>query len=296
MGKRKANSKNVDKDDPMDVSEGEVNEERVSDEENGHSEEELVDVDFDFFDPKEIDFHTIKQLMIQLFSSDAELFNLSELSELIINQPLLGTTVKVDGTDSDPYALLTVLNMNEHKNKECIKQIKNYLIEKTKKLTNLNEKLVELLKDTSKNNIGLILSERLINMPVQIVPPMYKMLQEEIQWAIEDNEPYEFEWYLIITKTYREIASTLDEESEIPKQKKKKAKVSEPTIFYFHPEDEIIEQIADYQCNFKLTKQHLSSDSKRAFSDFGIAPAMKIFLLHKSKLDKLINDLEVACK
>lgn len=53
--------------------------------------------------------------MIQLFSSDAELFNLSELSELIINQPLLGTTVKVDGTNSDPYALLTVLNMNEHK-------------------------------------------------------------------------------------------------------------------------------------------------------------------------------------
>jgi protein BCP1 len=78
-------------------------------------QEELVDVDFDFFDPKEIDFHTIKQLMIQLFSSDAELFNLSELSELIIKQPLLGTTVKVDGADSDPYALLTVLNMNEHK-------------------------------------------------------------------------------------------------------------------------------------------------------------------------------------
>jgi protein BCP1 len=50
----------------------------------------------------------------------------------------------------------------------------------------LNEKLVELLKDTSNYHIGLLLSERLINMPVQIVPPMYKMLQEEIQWAIED--------------------------------------------------------------------------------------------------------------
>lgn len=54
----------------------------------------------------------------------------------------------------------------------------------------MNEKLVELLKDTSKNHIGLILSERLINMPVQIVPPMYKMLQEEIQWAIEDVNMY----------------------------------------------------------------------------------------------------------
>ena len=33
----------------------------------------FFDVDFEFFDPKEIDFQTIKQLMIQLFSSDAEL-------------------------------------------------------------------------------------------------------------------------------------------------------------------------------------------------------------------------------
>ncbi|CAG8582121.1 2355_t:CDS:2 [Funneliformis mosseae] len=250
MGKRKAND---DKIDSMDISGEESDEEGASDGgENEHLENEIVDVDFDFFDPKEIDYQTIKQLMIQLFSTDAELFNLSELSELIISQPLLGTTVKIDGADSDPYALLTVLNMNEHK--------------------------------------------RLINMPVQLVPPMYKMLQEEIQWAIEDKEPYEFEWFLIITKTYREVDSTLDEEDVMPKKKMKKVKSSEPTIFYFHPEDEIIEQIANYQCNFKLTKQTVTSDSKRAFSDFGITPAMKIFILHKSKLDQLINDLEAACK
>jgi hypothetical protein len=43
MGKRKANSKSVDKDDPMDISEVEVNEERISDEEeNEHSEVTLI--------------------------------------------------------------------------------------------------------------------------------------------------------------------------------------------------------------------------------------------------------------
>ncbi|CAI2173362.1 13617_t:CDS:2 [Funneliformis geosporum] len=270
MGKRKVND---DKIDSMDISGEESDEEGVSDGgENEHLENEIVDVDFDFFDPKEIDYQTIKQLMIQLFSTDAELFNLSELSELIISQPLLGTTVKIDGADSDPYALLTVLNMNEHK-------VNTYNFEKTKKNTNLNEKLVGLLKDTSQFHIGLILSERLINMPVQLVPQMYIMLQEEIQWAIEDKEPYEFEWYLIITKTYREVDSTLDEEDEMPKKKMKKVK-----------------SIANFQCNFKLTKQTVTSDSKRAFSDFGITPAMKIFLLHQSKMDQLINDLEAACK
>lgn len=34
--------------------------------------------------------------------------------------------------------------------------------------------------------IGLILGERLLNMPVELVPPMYNMLLEEIQWAIDE--------------------------------------------------------------------------------------------------------------
>ncbi|CAG8576048.1 24685_t:CDS:2 [Dentiscutata erythropus] len=300
MGKRKAN-KNEDPIDSatMDVSEEDTedSDEGVSDgEENSHLDEEIVDIDFDFFDPKPIDFHSIKNLMIQLFSTDAELFSISELTELIIDQPLLGTTVKVDGADSDPYAILTVLNMNEHLEKKCIQDLIKYLLDKTKPDQTLNEKLDTLLKKDSTNHVGLMLSERLINMPVQIVPPMYKMLQEEIQWAVDDNEPYNFEWYLVLSKTYQEVMSTLDDESsQSKKQKKKKAK-SEPTVFYFHPEDEVIERNSEYQFNFNFTKQPSVSDSKRAFSDFGIAPAMKLFLLNRSKFDNLVRDLENACK
>ncbi|CAG8570631.1 12547_t:CDS:2 [Cetraspora pellucida] len=303
MGKRKANKSEDPIDSAsMDVSEEEGEEEVDSDEgvsdgeENAHLEEEIVDIDFDFFDPKPIDFHSIKNLMIQLFSADAELFSISELTELIIGQPLLGTTVKVDGSDSDPYAVLTVLNMNEYSEKKCIKDLVTYLLDKTKQDSVLNEKLDTLLKKGSTEHVGLILSERLINMPVQIVPPMYKMLQEEIQWAVDDNEPYNFEWYLVLSKTYQEVVSTLDDESKPSKNQKKKKAKSEPTIFYFHPEDEIIEQNAEYQLNFNFTKQPSVSDSKRTFSNFGIVPAMKLFLFNKSKFDNLVRGLENACK
>jgi len=37
-----------------------------------------------------------------------------ELTELILSQPTVGTTIKTDGIESDPYALLTVLNMHLH--------------------------------------------------------------------------------------------------------------------------------------------------------------------------------------
>jgi len=73
-------------------------------------------VEFEWFDPQpEYDFHGIKTLLQQLFDIDAHLLDLSTLTDLILDQPLLGSTVKVDGNETDAYAFLSVLNLQEHK-------------------------------------------------------------------------------------------------------------------------------------------------------------------------------------
>lgn len=74
-----------------------------------------MDVDFEFFDPNPIDYIALKRLITQLFRTDADLLHTHELAELIISQKLVGTTVKTDGLESDPYAYLTVLNLAVHK-------------------------------------------------------------------------------------------------------------------------------------------------------------------------------------
>lgn len=77
---------------------------------------DMLDVDFEFFDPQpKVDFHGLKTLLRQLFDADSSLLDLSALVELILSQPLLGSTVKVDGNETDPYAFLTVLNLHEHR-------------------------------------------------------------------------------------------------------------------------------------------------------------------------------------
>jgi protein BCP1 len=77
---------------------------------------DMVNVDFEWFDPNpEVDFHGLKTLLRQLLDVDNQLFDLSELADLILSQPLLGSTVKVDGNETDPYAFLTVLNLETHK-------------------------------------------------------------------------------------------------------------------------------------------------------------------------------------
>lgn len=75
----------------------------------------MVDVEFEWFDPQpEHDFHGLKTLLRQLFDLDSQNLELSELADIILAQPLLGSTVKVDGNETDPYAFLTVINLQEH--------------------------------------------------------------------------------------------------------------------------------------------------------------------------------------
>jgi len=137
--------------------------------------------------------------------------------------------------------------------------------------------------------VGLILTERLINVPSEIAPPMYAMLVDEIEAAVEDKEPYEFTHYLILSKTYLEIASALDQE-ENPRQKKSKSK-SDKETFYFHPEDEVLQRHALGFGGFQYTNDEGEgkADSKRAFQDLGIKPQGHIILIESKKFEQAVS-------
>ena len=86
-----------------------------SEDDGSSDEEEIVNCDFEFFDPQEQDFLGIKHLLRQLFDSDADLFDLAALAEMILAQPLVGSTVKTEGQRGDPLSFLTVLNLRVHR-------------------------------------------------------------------------------------------------------------------------------------------------------------------------------------
>ncbi|KAL1959117.1 hypothetical protein VTO42DRAFT_2904 [Malbranchea cinnamomea] len=265
---------------------------------SSESDLDMINVDFEWFDPQPaVDFHGLKVLLRQLFETDAQLFDLSALTDLILSQPLLGSTVKVDGNESDPYAFLTVLNLQEHKDVPVIKTLTEYILQKASSTSSLAP-LKDLLSQQTVPAIGLILTERLINMPVEVIPPMYTMLQEEIAWALEDNEPYNFTHYLIISKVYEEVESKLDQEDDRPQKKKKKTAGDKPDIFYFHPEDELLHKHAMCHGNFLYTYQQAEghSDSKRAFQEYGIKPHGHMILLDAKQFDAAAKDLKETFK
>lgn len=258
---------------------------RVEDDDSGSDTDmNVVDVEFEWFNFKpEIDFHGTKSLLRQLLDVDSQLFDLSALTDLILSQPTIGSTVKVDGEDTDPYAFLTILNLYEHREKKIVKDLTQYITEKAKS----NPALVAVGNAlSSSSQVGLLLTERLINAPSEITPPMYGMLIDEIEAAVEDREPYEFTHYLIISKIYHEVASSLDQE-DVPKQKKSKTNKASRETFYFHLEDEILQQHAVTFGSYEYTKDEGEgmADSKRAFQEMGIKPQGSLILIEASKFE-----------
>ncbi|KPM36231.1 Protein BCP1 [Neonectria ditissima] len=256
----------------------------------GSSDEEdfdMVDVEFEWFnyDP-EVDFHGVKTLLRQLFDVDAALFNMSALADLVLSQPTIGSTIKVDGKAMDAYAMLTALNTFVHREKEPMKEVLKYLVEKAQ--TNPSLAVIPELVKAGKH-IGLVFSERLINMPSELAPPLYSMLIDEVEAAVEDKEPYEFSHYLILSKTYQELASKIDVEG----QKRKKAR-EESEVYYFHAEDDVLQKHAVAYGAFNYTKEdEVAADSKRAFQEMGVKAQGHLILIEASKFQgaiKAVND------
>ncbi|KAG6867967.1 hypothetical protein C0993_008928 [Termitomyces sp. T159_Od127] len=286
----------------------------ADDSDDSSSDVSLIDVDFDFFDPNpSVDYQALKRLLSQLLGKDAEAYGLDlhGLTELVLGQPTVGTTIKTDGIAGDPYAILTVLNMHVHHVRPAVraaprsaltrpqahpamKALAHYVLEKAAADPAFHGALQALFSQ-SQTHVGLVLSERLINMPVQVVPPMYTMLANEMQ----------FSHYLFVSRTYH---LTPDEESLLlnsahlkgPTSKKsKRAETAPPApvpatapdgVYPYHPEDEYIKLASTHAVDYRFKADSEPRDKEA----FGLDTRGRIMLVPAERLARLIATLNEA--
>ncbi|KAM0752893.1 hypothetical protein T439DRAFT_323503 [Meredithblackwellia eburnea MCA 4105] len=291
------------------------------DEEENGEDVEMLDVEFDFFDPQEHDYHSIKLLLSQLLSHDASSLDLGGVTNLILEQKLVGSTVKTDGAKGDPYAVLTVLNLNVHKENPAIAELVKYILSKASADSSLLAALTEILAvpvaESSASNpkhVGLVLSERLVNMPAQIVPPMYTMLAEELQWAKDDAEPYHFSHLLFLSRVFIASSDELEDDPNAAlndpeddgrgklgageKKRKKKAKKGEhisskekqeAQVWVYHAEDDFIATLSSHKTIFAYS----SAPKKNEDGDsFGVETKGQIMLMEAVKFPQLLEGIE----
>jgi len=123
-------------------------------------------------------------------------------------------------------------------------------------------------------------------MPVEVVPHMYRMLADEIQWACDDGEPYRFSHLLVISRTF-----TLSEEeaetalASFQQQKRRKGvQVSSSTggVFSFHHEDQCIQELSSHSHDFLL-----SNALPRDKESFGLEQGGRLILRLRTSFHSL---------
>lgn len=264
--------------------------------EDENSGEDIINVDFDFFDLNpDVDFHGLRTFMKQLFGDDYKRFDLSGLANIILDpkNTAIGSSVKTDGKEGDPLALLALLSLKNYKSHQPLNSLIDYIVRKSQGNSELYITLKKILAMNGGEKVGLIINERIINVPVEVTPPLFKFMLEEAS----KQEP-QLEYFIIISKVYKLVASQIsddsDSEDEGPKRTKKVKKNSEnqEEFDYFHMEDAILEQHSLLHDKFKYDDKLQDTDSRRVFTEYGIDPHLSLIVMKKSGLEKAVPQLE----
>ncbi|KAG2708390.1 hypothetical protein I3843_05G172700 [Carya illinoinensis] len=168
--------------------------------------EGVVQADFAFFDPKANDFHGVKTLL-QTYLDDKQ-WDLSGFVDLVLGQTTVGTVVKIeDDEDEGVFSLVTALNMQRYKDHKCILELKEFLLKACQE-KDVQDNLISLLGEQAQY-VGLLVSQRVVNLPPQLLPPLYDALFDEVSWATEDEpteelkNSFRFKFYILVSKIYK---------------------------------------------------------------------------------------------
>ncbi|KAG6399033.1 hypothetical protein SASPL_140507 [Salvia splendens] len=207
-----------------------------------------VQADFVFFDPKLSDFHGVK-VLLQTYLDNLQ-WDLSGFVDLILGQPTVGTVVKIENDEDDGvYSVVSALSLERYKasscflfcvfmDSKCVLELKDFLL-KVCQDTDVLGKLKSLVGEHAQH-VGLLVSQRVVNLPPQLLPPLYDGLFDEVGWATEDEptkelrSSFRFKFYLIISKIYKHKNAD---------QNRGTVKNGEESVIYNRPEDEIFFEV-----------------------------------------------------
>ncbi|XWS44799.1 hypothetical protein CRYUN_Cryun15aG0079500 [Craigia yunnanensis] len=166
----------------------------------------VVQADFAFFDPKPDDFHGVKTLLQSYL--DNKQWDLNGFIDLILGQTTVGIVVKLeDDEDNGVFSVITALNLGRFKDHKCITELKEFLLnicQEKDKIGNLRS----LLEDKAQN-VGLLVSQCVVNLPPKLLPHLYDALFDEVSWATEDEpteelrNSFHFNFYIVVSKIYK---------------------------------------------------------------------------------------------
>ncbi|KAK8684885.1 hypothetical protein V6N13_040899 [Hibiscus sabdariffa] len=173
---------------------------------------------------------------------------------------------------------------DDHK---CITELKEFLLSiclEKDKIGNLRS----LLGDKA-HDVGLLVSQRVVNLPPELLPHLYDALFDEIAWATEDEPTEElrnsfwFKFYIVVSKIYKHKNAS---------QKRSSSTDEGDAFIYVKPEEEILHKLSMWSFLFPLQTQQVAAHELKNYQLNGIVMAVKAedISSFRQQLHTLINE------
>lgn len=244
---------------------------------------EEIQVEFEARMLEDGDFHGCRSLLQQLFLKAK--IDLSEMANTIISQNYIGSALKQidipeddeddEMSDGDPVlGLITVINITDKQNVECVKQLKSMLMEKCQSCSQKNrEKFANILSDKD-TQVGFLISERYINIPPQISVPMFETLLKEMEKCKRKNMKFNFDYYIAISKCYRPKGSD--------------------QMFYSNAEEEFLEKESEFSFIYSVESERDTIVDGKWDAEDQMEALRTVFVIPSENLSTIVENIKTA--
>lgn len=249
--RRNEEKENTSEESEIDISSTDSEDEGKINGEEDDDIDEIINIDFDFYNGNpDVDFHALKNLSRQLFGpQESNRIQLSALADLMLSSPM--TTIKTDGPESDPYCFLSFIDYKDNRTCDYVK----YLVKVDPRLSTF----LQTIDNTGNKSCALVVSERLINMPPEVVPPLYKITLEDVSKSLSGSGKEHYDFYLIVTRKYEVNFDIDDDSSRHTNSERSSKRIKQEQIDYFHEEDRFFEKYAKIHFETEARKGIISS-------------------------------------
>lgn len=177
---------------------------------------EFVNVEIVFSCIRESNYHNIRDLLKPLFLFED--VNVGDIADLLIQQGEdVGTTIKTEDEEEtknlnvEIFGVFSYLPLKYYESKaKIINKLYSFLKEKISKYASKSQQQ-QALNIIETGNLCLLINERAINLPQEVIPPAMKLIKNEIEEckSMDDyNGKFEFEYVIIISKFVKLINKT----------------------------------------------------------------------------------------
>ncbi len=144
---------------------------------------EIIPVNFTFNDMNDKYFHGIKN---HLLTQPAYAGHSSALSDIIIDNISVGTTVSTDDGEDNVYGFASVLNVTTYNSNESINKLKKLWLNSCPKEHKIEMETV--LSGKTKRPAGIFIHGRMVNLPLEITFVLHEQLVKDMDWAVDNAE------------------------------------------------------------------------------------------------------------